>query len=140
MNSIIGTWELVSLEVKNSKHILTPFGKNVKGLLIYQSNGFMSGIISGEERPQVSSAALFGLSEKERSEIAKNFIAYAGTFHVENDKIIHHVKVSFIPNLMVKSAHTSSFSLNNNRLEITSKQADKTGETITITLIWQWLG
>ncbi len=120
MSSIIGTWKLLSYQLRKKGNISFPLGENVRGLLIYQENGYMSGIISGENRPDVTSPASMGISEKERLEISKNFIAYSGKFFVEGNKIVHSVEVSFVPNLMGKTNHAGTFEVNDNNLTISS--------------------
>lgn len=120
MDSIIGTWKLLSYELKKEGKVIFPLGKKVNGLLLYQENGFMSGIISGENRPNVTKPATMGIPDNERLEISKNFIAYSGKYCVDNDKIIHSIEVSFIPNLIGDTSHFGIFELKGNNLVIKS--------------------
>ncbi len=138
MKFIIGTWRLLSLEIrKYTGEVIYPFGKEVKGILIYQNNGYMSGMISGEGRPNVSAPATMGISENERLEISKNFIAYAGKYQVEDNKIIHNVEVSYIPNLMGSSSHAGNYHFDNNNLCITSEQRSGIDTKSSIKVVWE---
>ena len=138
MKSITGTWRLLSLELKKKTgETVYPFGKEVKGLLLYQRDGYMSGIISGEGRPHVSVPATMGIPENERLAISKNFIAYAGKYHTEGHKIIHAVEVSFIPNLTGSSSHAGTFSFINNKLCITSEQGSGSNNEFLIKVTWE---
>jgi len=137
MKSITGTWRLLSLEIrKKDNEVIYPFGKEVKGILIYQNNGYMSGMISGEGRPNVSAPATMGIPEKERLEISKNFIAYAGKYLVEDNRIIHDIEVSFIPNLMGSSSHAGNYHLDGNNLCITSEQRAGRNNDSSIKVVW----
>ena len=137
MDTIIGTWELSSLELKIGKKTTYPFGENLSGLLIYQENGYMSGIMSGENRPDITSPAIMGIDNKERVEIAKNFIAYSGRYEVDGNKIIHKVIASFVPNLMNGQPHISYYLLQDKRLWISSPPAKKDGKEVSVMLIWK---
>ena len=138
MKTIIGTWRLLSLEfIKKTGEVVYPFGKEVKGLLIYQSNGYMSGMISGEGRPNISAPATKGIPDKERLAISKNFIAYAGKYLVEGNQIIHNIEVSFVPNLMGNSSHAGTFSLKNSILCIASKQQPGEDDEFSINVLWE---
>ncbi len=137
MKTIIGTWRLLSLELrKETGEVIFPLGKEVKGLLLYQNDGFMSGIISGEGRPNVSVPAAVGIPDAERLAISKNFIAYSGRYSIDNDKIVHSVEVSFVPNLMGNSSHIGTFSLIGDNLSIKSKQLSKKNKNYLI-VIWE---
>lgn len=138
METIIGTWRLKSLEIwRKTGEVIFPFGKAVKGLLIYQDNGYMSGIISGEGRPNVSAPATMGIPENERAAISQNFIAYAGKYSLEDNTILHDIEVSFIPNLMGNSSHGGMFSLNGDNLTITSKQLSLKDGDAQIKVLWR---
>lgn len=137
-NPIIGTWKLLSFEViKDDETRVNPFGKELNGLLIYHENGYMSGIISGEGRPNISSTASMGISEKERAAIAQNFIAYAGKYHINGDMVIHEIEVSFLPNLIGEKSHSNSFIVMNNKLITVSKNQNLGNNSISVTLEWE---
>ena len=140
MQSIKGTWLLQSLIMENENKTIEPFGRNVKGVLIYTEDGYMTGIISATERPNVSSPAMMGLSDEERIAISKNFNAYAGRYKVEADKIIHYVESSFVPNLMTLQEHVLSFNVEDNKLVTVSIPAIKELQSNQIILTWERAG
>ena len=139
MGSIIGTWRLCSVELEQkSGETVYPFGRDVKGLVLYQDDGYMAGIISGENRPLVNSPALTGIAEHERAAIAKHFNAYAGRYVVEETRIVHHVEVSFVPNLMAGSAHASTYALSGDTLTLTSTIPSAAhGAVPSLVLTWE---
>jgi hypothetical protein len=99
-NSIItGVWKLCSFEFKSKDGtVFSPYGKDPKGFLIYDNNGYMSGMMSKSDRPNLSSEAINKIPEGEKSQLSDGFIAYSGKYEILKHKIIHHVEVSFIPN------------------------------------------
>ncbi len=139
MESIVGTWRLCTIQLKcSSNEPVYPFGKNVRGLLIYHDNGYMSGIISGSDRPFVSSPALTGIKEHERAAIAMHFNAYAGRYEIKADKVIHNIEVSFVPNLMKDSSHISRYVLAGDILILSSTiPSSDTGPDISIVISWR---
>lgn len=83
-----GTWRLesyVSHPTPNStiQRPTFPMTKNVTGLLIYSSDGYMSAQlqISGGQKDAVASS----LSEAQWAELAKRSFHYAGPFFISND-------------------------------------------------------
>lgn len=137
MNTIIGTWKLLSIVMNNAGLNHKPFGEKVTGLLIYHENGYMTGIISGENRPKISRPAMFGIPEEERLAISNHFIAYGGKYSIEEDTVSHEIMVSFVPNLMDGTPHRSKFSLADNQLIIKSEPIHQKDHIITLTLTWE---
>ncbi len=138
MSEIVGTWELKSLTFTEKEKIVSyPFGRNVNGLVIYHGNGYMSGVISGEGRPEVSSTATRGISDAERLAISRNFIAYAGKYRIEDDMVCHMVMSSFLPNLMNEESHNSKFEVNGNILITTSIPQNDLNKNIVLQVIWE---
>ena len=136
MTSIVGTWKLHSIELKDeSGKTAYPFGKNVKGLVLYQDDGYMAGIISKENRPNVSSPALVGIAEHECAAIAKHFNAYAGRYKVQGKRIIHNVEVSFVPNLMAGREHVSAFTLAGETLTLSSEITAEVQATFKVVIV-----
>ena len=135
---IVGTWKLKSLTFMDEGRIVShPFGRSVNGLVIYQETGYMSGIISGEGRPEVTSTATKGISDAERLAISKNFIAYAGEYRIEGDIIYHKVMSSFLPNLMNEESHNSKFEMKENTLITTSMQQNNPDSNLALQVIWE---
>ena len=101
MKNLCGTWRLLSFEIRlSSEKILYPFGKRVKGMLIYTQGGYMSGKLMPHERSNfATSDPLKGTSE-EIKEAFQSFIGYFGSYEIDNErgKIKHHVEGSMFPN------------------------------------------
>jgi hypothetical protein len=96
-----GAWTLVSYaEVPgDGSGLRYPLGPDAKGILIYSPDGYMSVQIMRCGRRPFASGDWFSASEAEIRE-ASAFIAYAGTFSVDEEAgtVTHAVDISFFPN------------------------------------------
>ena len=97
---LVGTWKLVSASSKTSKgeRDQTPYGLNPVGFLTYADDGRMTALISYGERKTLSAG---GGSIEEQAEAFKTFLAYAGRYTLNGDKVTHTVEVSSIQNYVI---------------------------------------
>jgi hypothetical protein len=65
------------------------------GYLIYTADGRFSVMISRAGRPGFAANDLFGGTMPER---AQGFVAYAGRYRFDGDRVVHHVELSLFPN------------------------------------------
>ncbi len=96
-----GTWRLVSFELKFSeKETLYPFGKEVKGLLIYTGGGYMSGKLMPSGRSRFVSPDPLKGTPAEIKAAFESFIGYYGRYEIDSEKNIvrHYVEGSMFPN------------------------------------------
>ena len=138
--SVAGVWGLSSIEISfPSGEKIFPLGRSPKGLLIYMENGYMSGIMSSDNRPSVSSAALAGLTEAELVSIGKGFNAYVGRYWQDHKYIRHSVEVSYLPNLMRKKNHLVKYTINDDRLLLQSNIPGNAGsDQGLLSISWEW--
>src|SRR2546423_550378 len=98
-----GVWKLVSSEVKGitSGEVRYPYGPNPVGSITYDQTGRMSAQIMNPGRRAVggspgagSAAAVRVMSSDDMREILTGFIAYFGTFDIEESTrtVVHHVE------------------------------------------------
>ncbi|NES72196.1 MAG: lipocalin-like domain-containing protein, partial [Okeania sp. SIO2D1] len=67
-NRFVGTWRLVSFELKDVNGQVTyPYGKDTIGYLMYTEDGYMSAVIMTARRPKFSSADFLGGSTQEKA-------------------------------------------------------------------------
>jgi hypothetical protein len=105
---LVGVWRLVSFEVQApGQPIRHPFGPNAVGILIYAANGTMAGQLMRPGRTSFSSATITRGSDAELVEAATGYVAYAGTYSVNDtgDTVTHHVTMSLFPNLVRTDQH-----------------------------------
>jgi len=103
-NPFIGTWKLIAWEViQPGGTIRYLYGKNVVGYLIYTTDGYVSAEIMDPDRQQsdpnfpLEIAAAQTLPYPDRARAYSTYISYCGTYTVEGDTVIHHVKAGLIP-------------------------------------------
>jgi Lipocalin-like domain len=99
---LIGTWRLQSFVSRRGQNVRHPFGVDALGLLVYTATGHMSGQLMRLGRPPAGAGTLGAGSDDEVRAAATGYVAYAGTFEVdEADNIVmHHVMLSLLPNLV----------------------------------------
>ena len=99
--TLAGTWKLVSASASTASGERSdgPFGSSPTGILIYTREGRMAGMISNSGRKPLS-ADPFLAPVEERAEAFTTFLAYAGKYTLAGDKIIHHVEISSLQNLV----------------------------------------
>ncbi|HIY76995.1 MAG TPA: lipocalin-like domain-containing protein [Candidatus Sphingobacterium stercorigallinarum] len=101
-NELIGTWRLLSyIEVPiNGVDSKFPMGKNPKGLLMQNAEGYMSMQISSSERSQFSSADRYQASADELISHVQGFIAFAGPYKINESKAViqYALSTSSYPN------------------------------------------
>lgn len=93
--SVLGAWKLLSFTREDavSGETTRPWGENPLGYLMYLPDGHMSAVLTSEGRKSVPPT-----DEKQVAQLFSNMSAYAGTYTVEGDTVVHHVEVAWLPN------------------------------------------
>ena len=101
-NPLVGTWKLVSHEIKLLRGIkvIYPFGKEPLGYLMYTEYGYMSVNIMNANRPKLASGIFKKASTEEKLKATETYAAYCGKYEIREDKVIHKTEVSLDPNLV----------------------------------------
>src|SRR5881227_1309695 len=92
VEQVIGTWKLVSYETQDSDgNVVYPLGKDAKGFIMYNPDGYMSAQIMGLGRPAYQSGDLHTGTQAEMAAAAHDYLAYSGRFEVDekNNTLIH---------------------------------------------------
>lgn len=98
-HDLIGRWRLEAWStVAGDGTVTHPFGEHPVGSLVYTSRGWMSAMLAAAERSPMSGFDLLGGSESERAAAFSTFIAYAGTYDIDGDDVVHRVTTSLFPN------------------------------------------
>ena len=93
--AVVGAWKLISYAREDavSGETTRPWGENPSGYLMYLPDGHMSAVLTSEGRKSVPST-----DEKQVAQLFFSMAAYAGTYTVEGDTVVHHVEVAWLPN------------------------------------------
>jgi hypothetical protein len=97
----VGTWRLLECYGKWSDgRISYPYGDKPEGQLIYDGHGNFSGQIAGSGRPAFETGNLLKGTPEEIKTAFEGYIAYYGTYEVEEAKgqVTHHVQNALFPN------------------------------------------
>ena len=133
-NRFIGVWRLVSCVRKESNGDLTyPYGEKPVGRIAYDKAGRMSVQIMRPGRSQASGRTLRGASVDILREAVDGFIAYFGTFDVDEATrtVVHHVQACLVPS-WVGTDLKRIYEFEGNRLILTAES-----EEGTLRLTWQ---
>ena len=93
-NPLLGTWRLQSFvyEVIGTGARSKPFGEHPIGFLSYSPDGRMYVILVAEDRPKPHDVVP---TDEEKVTLDGSMVAYAGTYTVDREKVVHHVDVSW---------------------------------------------
>jgi Lipocalin-like domain len=93
---IVGTWQITSfsLEYQDTKEVAHPINQPT-GYLQYSPGGHMVTFVAAGDLPRLTTPTY---TDGERATIVNQIIgAYAGTYRIEGDKVIHHVLNAWFP-------------------------------------------
>jgi hypothetical protein len=92
-NPVLGTWKLKSFvrEVTATGENINQFGEHPIGYLSYSADGRMYAIATSDSRVKPRDA---NPADEERAKLHQTMFAYAGTFTLEGEKVVHHLDIS----------------------------------------------
>jgi hypothetical protein len=140
IDKLVGTWKLVSASGTTSAgdRAEAPYGQDPGGFLTYTADGRVTAMISyGGRRPLSVGSGLTAPLE-EQAEAFKTFIAYAGRYALDGDKVIHRVEISSIQNYVGKDL-VRTVKFQGDRIILVTPPMPVNGKIQTVELIWQRL-
>jgi hypothetical protein len=136
-NTVLGTWKLKSFvrEVTATGEKYNQMGEHPNGYLSYSADGRMYAIITMDNRIKPLDA---NPTDEQRVKLHQTLQAYAGTYTVQPDKVIHHVDISW-NEAWTGTDQVRFFKLDGNILTITaapnkSPVDGREGQTV---LVWE---
>jgi Lipocalin-like domain len=101
-DGVVGAWTLVSFNVDEGKETERPrFGRDPAGYLRYTNDGHMAAVLAGRHRPALAPPSSIGAgAQGECAKAVGDFLAYAGSYEIRGDRVLHHVEVSVFTNLV----------------------------------------
>ena len=139
-SQLIGVWTLVSYtEEKKGFKDAKPLGPDPVGLLIYTPDGFVSAQLMKPGRAAFQSREWFRGTPEEYVESGSGYIAYCGTYEVDESKgmVTHIPSLALLPNL-IHGRQLRAVNLRGDRLTLrTASVADADGALISSHLEWQ---
>ena len=134
-NKLVGTWKLVSASSTTSgERDENPYGSSPVGFLTYSEDGRVTALISYGGRKPLS----VGSGTEEQAEAFKTFLAYAGRYALNGDKVTHHIEISSIQNYVGKDL-VRSVKFQGDQITLVTPPTPVNGKIQTVELIWQRL-
>jgi hypothetical protein len=97
--SIVGVWQLVryttAYEGEPERY---PLGRDAVGYIMYTADGFMSGSMMRAGREPFAVADRFSATTAEKARAFDDYVTYCGRYRVEDDRVLHSIEVSLLPN------------------------------------------
>lgn len=95
--SLTGTWRLITFSARDVENgaVTKPWGERPTGLLSYSPGGQMSAVLTAEDRQPESGSADDRM--RDRARLYTTLAAYAGTYTLTADGVVHHVEVASFP-------------------------------------------
>jgi hypothetical protein len=92
-NPLLGTWRMKSYQVRTTTgEMSTPYGVHPMGYLSYSADGRMQVIGTANGRIVSRDPAP---TDENMAALHRTMFAYAGTYSLGADKVIHHVDISW---------------------------------------------
>jgi hypothetical protein len=98
---LVGRWQITTWTASDEAGaITTPFGERPHGCLIYTAGGWMSGQLAVPNRAELAAATplALGATDGERADAYSSYVAYCGEYWLEEDVVVHRVRMSLYPN------------------------------------------
>lgn len=136
-NPFIGTQRLISFEIRKADgQVRYPLGQDAVGYIIYNEDGYVSVAIMSANRSKFASGDIFGGTTEEKAAAADTYISYCGRYEIREDRVIHHIEVSFFPN-WIGVDQERIFELDGDRLSLGTPPFLVGGIQQTAHMLWQ---
>jgi hypothetical protein len=138
-DQLVGTWRLVSASSTSSTggRNETPYGPGPSGLLTYSEDGRVTALISYGGRKALSVGGGPSALE-EQAEAFKTFLAYAGRYTLNGEKVTHQIEISSIQNYVGKDL-VRRIKFQDDQIILITPPTPVNGKIQTVELIWQRL-
>src|SRR5687768_9080138 len=98
-NPVVGTWRLVSFEVRDDGGQVThPFGHDALGFITYTGDGHMAVQFGRADRARLVVGDWMAAPDAEVAAAAHDYFAYCGTYEYRDGTVVHRIGLSLMPN------------------------------------------
>jgi Lipocalin-like domain len=138
MNSLIGTWRLVSWENRTRDgEVGQPFGEDPAGYITYTENGFVFVAIMRRERTAFMGGDILSGGQEEKAAAAEGYVSYCGRYEFDGDStVLHHVELSLFPN-WVGGIQERLVQIAEDQMTLTTPPVLIEGQDQTAHLVWE---
>ena len=139
-DKLVGTWKLMSASsaTSNGERSESPYGPSPAGFLTYTEDGRVTALISYGGRKSLTFSGGTVAPLEEQAEAFRTFLAYAGRYTLNGDKVTHSIEISSIQNYVGKNL-VRSVKFEGDRIILVTPPTPVNGKIQTVELIWQRL-
>ncbi|HXQ26292.1 MAG TPA: lipocalin-like domain-containing protein [Candidatus Acidoferrales bacterium] len=135
-DALVGTWKLVSVTDTTDKgEVKHSWGQNPTGFLTYTADGRVSAVMAFDGRKPLSTFPDVAHAE-ESVEALTSFVAYAGSYTVTGDKVIHHLEACSVQ-AWVNTDLVRFAKLQGDRLTLQTENRVVRGVPMTSEYVWE---
>lgn len=135
--TLTGAWRLVSWSGRDaSGAVAYPFGQAAVGSIVYTAEGAMAAQIMRPDRAPFAGNDPFRGTAAENAAAVRGYIAYAGTFRIEGDTVIHRVEMSLFPN-WIGGEQRRQIEWEGDRLVLSTPPIATGGAALLHRLVWE---
>lgn len=136
-NPFVGTWRLMSLEMRSPDgQVGYPLGGVPVGYITYTEDGYISVAMMSAGRSKFAAGDIRRGTVEEKLAAADTYVSYSGRYEIRNDRIIHHIAVSFFPN-WIGEEQERVFRFDGSRLCLSTSPFLADGVQQTVHLVWE---
>jgi hypothetical protein len=118
--TLIGTWKLLSVDVRCGEQRRPLWGEAPVGQLIYTEEGRMAAELMATARRPWTNPDVLRASVDERADALATYISYAGRWELEAGTVSHYIEVCVVPN-WVGTRQTRRVTLNGDNLTLSTE-------------------
>jgi hypothetical protein len=136
---LIGTWRLVSYLVQREDGSVTyPMGRDVTGIILYTTDGYMSASLMQSGRRLLSGGNATSATPEELAAAAASYFSYCARFAVDEamQLVTHQIDLALTPN-MVGSTQRRHVRLAGKQLELRGDPVPATGGATVPVITWE---
>jgi Lipocalin-like domain len=144
-NPLIGTWRLIAAIAIHADGTIDPevYGANPSGYIIYTPDGHMMVMFSRSDRSLFDkdiqspfSGEMKAISSEALAQAFTSFNAYAGTYALNGNEVIHQIAIASIPNRVGKTL-IRTFAIDGNQIVLRTPERMNDGIAKVFELTWE---
>lgn len=136
IKQLFGRWNIVSWRQEfDDGRRLYPMGETPEGFMDYQETANFFCTIVRSDRGYFTTGGQWDADQQEKAEAYNGYFSYGGTFEIQGELVLHHVKFSLFPN-WVGGTQRRKFELDGDRLHLIARLEDGTPESRNAIIEW----
>lgn len=136
--ALIGRWDILTWEqLYDDGRRQLPMGESLTGFIRYTEDGDMMCMIAKTDRPDFVTGGQWNADASEKAQAYESILAYAGTYSLTGDQVIHKVDISLFPNWKGGEQRRRLELRDDGTLAISARLEENTPQARTAQLLWK---